>query len=159
MNFTTADLNDANEGEVQITSLLWQSFGNIDRFSGPISTIKCYEDNTLVRTALEAPGEGRVLVIDGGGSTRCALVGDNLAQLGHDNNWQGIVVYGCIRDSAVINGIEIGIKALGTNPRKSVKKGAGDRDIPLQFGDVTFNPGAWLYADADGVLLSNEKLV
>lgn len=158
MTFATADLNDNNEGKVQVVSVLLQSYGKKTRFSGPVSTIKCHEDNTLVRAALEEQGEGRVLVVDGGGSTRCALVGDNLAQMGMENGWQGIVVSGCIRDSVVINDIEIGIKALGTNPKKSVKKGAGDRDIPIQFGDVIFTPGIWLYADEDGVLLSNEKL-
>ncbi|MGI9230029.1 MAG: ribonuclease E activity regulator RraA [Gammaproteobacteria bacterium] len=158
MTFTTADLYDANEGKVQVLSLILQSYGNKRRFSGHISTIRCHEDNTLVRAALEEPGEGRVLVIDGGGSVRCALVGDNLAQLAQENGWQGIVLNGCIRDSAVINELDTGIKALGTNPKKSVKKGIGERDIPVSFGAVDFVPGSWLYADEDGVLLSEKQL-
>jgi len=127
-------------------------------FCGPVATLQCHEDNTLVRAALEEDGEGRVLIVDGGGSIRCALVGDNLAEMGLKNGWQGIVVNGCIRDSAMIAGLDIGIKALGTNPKKSVKKGAGDRDIVLKFADATFTPGDYVYADQDGILLSHVKL-
>ena len=111
-----------------------------------------------MRTALSEQGQGKILVIDGGGSLRCALIGDLLAQLGQDNGWEGIIVSGCIRDSSMIAGIEIGIKALGTSPRKSVKKGVGDRDVPLTFADVTFNPGDYVYADTDGILVSASKI-
>ena len=158
MTFSTADLHDEHEGKVQVANILMQSFGQKTRFSGPISTVKCFEDNSLVRAALEEPGEGRVLVVDGGGSIRCALVGDKLAELGIKNGWEGLVVHGCIRDSAVISTLDIGIKALGTNPRRSVKKGEGERDIVLNFADATFTPGNWLYADEDGILLSPVKL-
>ena len=158
MTFSTADLHDDHEGKVQVASVLMQSFGQKTRFSGPISTVKCFEDNSLVRAALEEPGKGRVLVVDGGASIRCALVGDKLAELGMKNDWEGMVVYGCIRDSAVISTLDIGIKALGTNPRRSVKKGEGERDIVLNFADATFTPGNWLYADEDGILLSPVKL-
>jgi len=126
--------------------------------AGPIATLKLFEDNTLVRKALEQPGSGRVLVVDGGGSTRCALVGDRLATLAKDNGWAGIIVYGCIRDSAVIAGIEVGVKAIGTTPRKSVKRGEGQQDIAVTFGGVTFEPGAHLYADADGVVVAREAI-
>ncbi len=158
MTFSTADLHDDHEGRVQVANILMQSFGQKTRFSGPISTVKCFEDNSLVRAALEEPGAGRVLVVDGGGSIRCALVGDKLAELGMKNGWKGLVVHGCIRDSAVISTLDIGIKALGTNPRRSVKKGEGERDIVLNFADATFTPGNWLYADEDGILISPDEL-
>ncbi len=158
MTFSTADLHDDHEGKVQVANILMQSFGQKTRFSGPISTVKCFEDNSLVRAALEEPGKGRVLVVDGGASIRCALVGDKLAELGIKNGWEGLVVHGCIRDSAVISTLDIGIKALGTNPRRSVKKGEGERDIALNFADATFTPGDWLYADEDGILISPDKL-
>ena len=158
MTFSTADLYDEHEGKVQVANILMQSFGRKTVFAGPISTVKCFEDNSLVRAALEEPGDGRVLVVDGGGSIRCALVGDKLAELGIKNGWDGLVVHGCIRDSAVISTLEIGIKSLGTNPRRSVKQGKGERDITLNFADATFKPGDWLYADEDGILLSHTRL-
>ena len=158
MTFSTADLHDEYEGKVQVANMLLQGYGQKTRFSGPNSTVKCFEDNSLVRAALEEPGRGRVLVIDGGGSIRCALVGDRMAELGMKNGWAGLVINGCIRDSAVISSLNIGIKALGTNPRRSVKKGEGQRDITLNFADATFAPGDWLYADEDGILLSPVKL-
>ena len=158
MTFSTADLHDEHEGKVRVANILMQSYGQKTRFSGPISTVKCFEDNSLVRTALEEPGNGRVLVVDGGGSIRCALVGDKLAELGMENGWEGLIVHGCIRDSAVISTLGIGIKALGANPRRSVKKGVGERDIPLNFADANFTPGDYLYADEDGILLSPVKL-
>ncbi len=158
MSFTTADLYDQFGDNVQVALPMFNDYGSKRIFSGPLSTVKVHEDNSLVRAALEEKGNGRVLVIDGGGSLRCALVGDMLAKLGHENGWEGIIVYGCIRDSSVISGIDIGVKALNTNPKKSVKKGAGDRDIPVQFADTRFIPGAYVYADDDGVLVANEKL-
>ena len=159
MTFSTADLHDEHEGKVQVANLLMQGYGLKTRFCGPISTVRCFEDNSQVRAALEEPGKGRVLVVDGGASIRCALVGDLMAKLGMKNGWEGIVINGCIRDSAVISKLDIGIKALGTNPRRSVKKGAGERDIQLNFGDTAFTPGEYLYADEDGVLVSPMKLV
>ncbi len=158
MTFSTADLYDEHEGKVQVVNALMQSFGQKTKFSGPISTVKCFEDNSLVRAALEEAGKGRVLVVDGGASIRCALVGDNLAEMGMNNGWEGLIVYGCIRDSAVISSLDIGIKALGTNPRRSVKKGTGERDITINFADATFTPGEYAYIDADGILLSPVKL-
>ena len=136
---------------------MFRDYGRKTKFSGPISTLKVHEDNALVRSALEEPGEGRV-VVDGGGSLNCALVGDMLAGIALENTWQGIIVYGCIRDSAIISGMDIGIKALNTNPRKSVKNGIGDRDIPVEFASVKFAPGAYVYADEEGVLVANAKL-
>ena len=158
MSFATADLYDKHEETLQIATPMFNDYGGKISFSGPISTVKVFEDNSLVRAALEEPGEGRVLVVDGEASLRCALVGDMLAVLGKDNGWQGIIVYGCIRDSAVIADIDIGVKALNTNPRKSVKKGIGERDVRVAFADITFNPGDYIYADADGVVVSPKKL-
>lgn len=159
MSFTTADLYDEYGEKLQVAQPLFNDFGGQLKFHGLIATVKVHEDNSLVRATLEEKGKGRVLVIDGGESLRCALVGDLLVQLGKDNGWSGIVVSGCIRDSAVIITIDIGVKALGTNPRKSVKKGAGDRNIPVTFAGVTFTPGHYLYADEDGILVSPEKLI
>jgi regulator of ribonuclease activity A len=118
-----------------------------------------FEDNSLVRKALETDGHGQVLVIDGGGSMRCALVGDQLAQLGVANGWAGIIVYGCIRDSKAIGTMDLGLFALGTHPLKSIKKGAGDTDIPVAFGGVSFVPGQYVYADEDGVIVSEIPLL
>ncbi len=158
MSFATADLYDEHEENVQVATPMFNDYGGKKKFSGPASTVKVFEDNSLVRATLEEPGEGRVLVVDGEGSLRCALVGDMLAILAKDNGWQGIVVFGCIRDSSVIADIDIGVKALNTNPRKSVKKGVGERVVRLVFADVTINPGDYIYADEDGVVISNSKL-
>ena len=159
MSVATADLYDEHGDKVRVVTPMFRDFGARKQFSGPVSTLKVFEDNTLVRSALEEDGAGRVLVVDGGGSLHCALVGDMLAKLGVDNGWQGIVVYGCIRDSAVIAEMDIGVKALNTNPKKSVKKGVGERDIDIEFGGVSISAGDYLYADEDGVLLAKEKLV
>ena len=159
MDFQTTDLCDANEGKVRAVAPMFRSFGGKQRFAGPIRTLKVFEDNALVRSTLEGPGDGCVLVVDGGGSMRCAMVGDQLALLGVKNGWAGIVVYGCIRDSGPIGGMELGVFALGTHPMKSIKKGAGDRDIPVTFGGVTFHPGHYVYADEDGVVVSAEALL
>ena len=154
----TADLYDAHGEALRVMSPIFRDFGGNKSFAGEVVTLKVFEDNSLVRAALEEPGQGRVLVVDGGGSLRCALVGDNLAELGAKNGWAGIVVYGCIRDSAPIAGIAIGVKAIATNPRKSVKKGEGERGVTLRFAEVTIEPGDYLYADVDGVVLSKGKL-
>lgn len=153
----TADLYDAHSDDVHVVDPIFASFGE-ESFSGPIRTVKCHEDNTHVRGLLESPGEGAVLVVDGGGSLRCALVGDQLAQLAIDNGWSGIVVYGCIRDSDTIDEMAIGLKALNTSPRRSLKRGEGRIDVPVTFGGVTFAPGGWLYADSDGVIVSAAPL-
>ncbi len=158
MTFSTADLYDEHEGKVQVVNAFLQNFGGKKHFFGPISTVKCLEDNSLVRAALEEPGRSRVLVVDGGASNRCALVGDMMAKMGMENGWAGLIVYGCIRDSAVVATLPIGIKALGTNPRRSVKKGIGERDVILNFADAAFTPGDCLYADEDGILLSEVEL-
>jgi len=163
MTFKTPDLCDEFEAElgktVRVVAPMFQRYGGRKSFSGQIVTLKIFEDNSLVREMFAENGTGKVLVIDGGGSLRCALVGDQLAILAKKNGWEGAVVYGCIRDSGDINEIDIGVRALNTHPQKSIKKGAGDRNIPVTFGGVTFNPGEWLYADEDGVLLSANSLL
>jgi regulator of ribonuclease activity A len=121
-------------------------------------TIKCFEDNSLVREAVSEPGNGRVLVIDAGGSRRCAMLGDLLAAKAVDNDWAGVVLNGCIRDSADIAVMNLGVKALGTHPLKSVKKGIGERNVPIRFGGVMFAPGQHLYADEDGIVCSETPL-
>lgn len=157
--FKTADLCDEHSDSISIAQPLFKDYGKKISFCGEISTVKCFEDNSLVRKQLEQAGNGRVLVIDGGGSTRCAMVGDILAQMGADNDWNGIVVYGCIRDSGEIATIDIGVKAIGTMPIKSVKKGEGDINIPVHFADVDFIPGQFAYADEDGIILSAHALL
>ena len=159
MTFATADLYDQHEGKVQVALPVFRDYGGREVFCGQIVTVKVFEDNSLVRTALEERVRDKVLVIDGGESLRCALIGDVLAQLGKDHGWQGIIVSGCIRDSTAIATIDIGVKALGTSPRKSVKKGAGQRDIDVIFAGVAFRPGDYVYADTDGILVAAEKIV
>jgi regulator of ribonuclease activity A len=163
MTFKTPDLCDTREAElgnsVRVVAPMFQRYGGRPAFSGQIVTLKIFEDNSLVREAFAENGQGKVLVIDGGGSLRCALVGDQLAILAQKNGWEGVVVYGCIRDSGDINGIDIGVRALNTHPQKSIKKGVGDKNIAVTFGGVTFLPGEWLYADEDGILVSAKPLV
>jgi regulator of ribonuclease activity A len=158
MTLATADLYDTHGDELRVLAPIFKDYGGRAEFHGKVATVKVHEDNALVRAALEQRGDGRVLVVDGGGSLRCALVGDVLAALGATNGWSGILVYGCIRDSAQIGKTDIGVKAIATNPRKSIKKGAGDRDIAVRFAEVLITPGDYLYADRDGVVLSENKL-
>lgn len=127
-------------------------------FNGPIRTVKTSEDNELIKRVLSEPGKGQVLVIDGGGSLRTALVGDRLAALAAANGWAGLVVVGAVRDVAALKEIDIGIKALGSNPWKSSKNGFGLVDVPLHFGNASFQPGQWLYSDQDGLLISKDEL-
>jgi len=163
MTFATCDICDANEDKIAAGTLavlppVFRAFGKRAAFAGPARTLKVFEDNVLVRAALETPGEGHVLVIDGGGSLRCALVGGNLGVLAEKNGWAGIVVNGCIRDSEEINACDIGVRALATHPQRSIRKGVGDKDIQVSIAGVTVKPGDWIYADADGVLVSSAKL-
>ena len=159
MSFKTADLCDEHEGSVRICEPGFISFGGRARFHGPISTIKCFEDNSLVREAVGEPGAGRVLVVDAGGSRRCAMLGDLLAAKAVENGWAGVLMYGLIRDSADIGQMDLGVKALGTIPLKSVKRGVGERDVVVRFAGVTFTPGDHLYADEDGILCSAAALI
>jgi len=159
MTFKTADLCDEFSDDLQIVSPVFQPFGGKKRFSGTIQTVKIFEDNVLVRDLLSQKVNGDVLVVDGGGSLRCALLGDLLTELGCTNGWSGVIVYGCIRDSADINKMPIGVRAIQTHPLKSIKKGWGDKNISVTFAGATFNPGDHLYADEDGIILSKKPLV
>jgi len=164
MSFKTPDLLDDNEartqdGSIRVVAPMFKPFGGRPSFSGQVVTLKLFEDNSLVRTAVGEDGRGKVLVIDGGGSLRCALVGDQLAILAQKNGWEGIIVYGCIRDSDDISRIDLGLRALNTHPLKSVKKGVGDRDLAVTFGGVTFKPEDWIYVDADGIVVSSRPLL
>lgn len=157
--FTTADLWDEYAELLFCADPIFQAFGGKKTIFGKITTLKLFEDNSLVRQQLESEGKGKVLVIDGGGSLRCALVGDRLAALAIQNNWSGIIVNGCIRDSELINNMDVGIRALKTCPVKSIKRNSGEKDVSIKFGGVTFIPNQFVYADSDGILLSQQNLL
>lgn len=130
-----------------------RDFGGVRAFAGELSTVRCHEDNVLLRQRLSEPGRGRVLVVDGGGSLRCALVGGNIGSLARDNGWAGLVLNACVRDVEELAALPVGVKALGACPRPSGKTGEGETDVVVTFGNATFAPGATLYADADGVVV------
>lgn len=159
MEFTTADLCDAFPGLVQVAQPLFREYGGVEKFAGPIETLRVHGDNTLVRETLETPGRGRVLVVDGGGSLRCALVGGRLAGLAQSNGWSGVIVNGCVRDSVEIRQLRVGIRALNAVPMRGGKNGAGERGGTLSFAGVTFAPGRFIYADTDGVLVAERDLL
>jgi regulator of ribonuclease activity A len=158
-NWTTPDLCDAHPEGVAIARPIFRSFGGRRSVCGPIATVRCFEDNSRVREALEEPGAGRVLVIDGGGSLRCALVGDQLGVLGARNGWAGVLVHGCVRDTPALGAMDFGVFALAAHPLKSVKRGMGERDVAVSFAGVTFRAGAVLYADADGIIVAPTALL
>ena len=158
MNKTTCDISDKLHPDVQYLEPVYKIYGAKTSFSGRIVTVKCYEDNLLVEEALKANGKESVLVIDAGGSMNCAMLGDKRAADAINNEWEGILVHGLIRDSVAINGMELGIRALGVYPLKSIKKGVGDSNLIVNFSGVTFTPGEYLYADEDGVIVVKEKL-
>lgn len=163
MTFATCDLCDANEsrlidGTLTVLPPVFRAFGKRASFSGPATTLKVFEDNVLVRATLETPGNGQVLVVDGGGSLRCALVGGNLGVLAQKNGWAGIVVDGSIRDTEELDACDIGVRALAVHPRRSFRNGVGERDLPVSIAGVMVRPEDWIYADADGVLVAAEKL-
>jgi len=156
--FKTADLCDIYSDDVIIMHQQFKSYGKEESFSGKISTIKCLNDNSKVREAVNSEGSNKVLVIDGNASKDCALLGDMLAEAAFKNNWSGIIVNGCIRDSDIIANIGIGVFALSTIPIKSIKKNIGDVDVDVSFMNVTFKPGDYIYADLDGIIISKKKL-
>jgi regulator of ribonuclease activity A len=153
---STSDLFDAHAAVAQTCETQLRSFGSVAAFSGRIATVRCLEDNVLVKQRVAEPGEGRVLVVDGGGSYRCALVGDNVAGAALANGWAGLVLNCCVRDTAELAELGLGILALGTNPKPSAKTGAGELDVPVTFGGCTFTPGATLHADGDGLVVIPE---
>lgn len=150
----TADLVDSIGPDVRSCDVQFRQFGGRAEFAGPISTVRCFQDNALLKSVLSEPGDGGVLVIDGDGSLHTALVGDVIAELARTNGWAGLIINGAVRDSATLRGMDIGIKALGTNPRKSTKTGAGERDVEVTLGGVTFVPGEIAYSDDDGIVVA-----
>jgi regulator of ribonuclease activity A len=158
MDFLTTDLCDQFSDELTVCAPIFRDYGGSRRFAGPVATIKCFEDNSRVRDLVAEPGAGRILVIDAGGSMRRAVLGDLLAKSAAGSGWRGFVIYGCIRDSVAINAMPVGVKALGTHPLKTDKRGEGQRDLPVSFANVTFHPGDWLYADEDGVVVARREL-
>lgn len=158
MSVATADLCDQHIEHLRILHPIFQDFGANHSFYGQVATVKVFEDNVLVREALQESGESQVLVVDGGGSYRCALIGDKLVQLAIENGWNGIVVYGCIRDTKTIGKMPLGVKALNASPVKSIKRGEGRKNVQTHFAGTTINPGDFLYADTDGIVLANEAL-
>jgi regulator of ribonuclease activity A len=159
MPVATADLCDEFGAEVRVAEPLFRDWGGSVAFAGPVETLRVMEDNALVRQVLESPGRGRVLVVDGGGSLRSALVGGNLAALAYQNGWTGIVVHGCVRDTDEIRALPLGVKALQAVPRKSGKSGAGEQGVPVTFAGVTFSRGCHLYADRDGIVVAERDLL
>jgi regulator of ribonuclease activity A len=157
--FRTADLCDEFGVLCTCCALQFHDFGRCSAFFGRIRTVKCVDDNALVRRVLGTQSDGEIMVVDGGGFLRSALVGDQLAELAIRNGWGGIVVFGAVRDSAVLRGMEIGVKALGTNPRRAGRSGVGQSDVPVTFGNVVFRPGDWIYSDPDGILVAAQDLL
>ncbi len=155
MSWTTCDLCDAYEALARVPQLTWRDFGGRVRFAGVIATVKCFEDNSRIKELGAAPGKGRVLVVDGGGSLRCALVGDMIGADFQRNGWAGLVVWGAVRDTAELGRLDLGVKALGATPRRSVRRGEGVTDVALAFGGVAWRPGDVLFADEDGIVLLN----
>jgi regulator of ribonuclease activity A len=159
VNFATADLIDEHSAELASCETQFRSYGGRDRFCGPVRTVRCLEDNALIKTILGTPGSGGVLVVDGGGSLRSALVGDMIAGSAVANGWSGVVINGAVRDVAALRRLDLGLRALGSNPRRSAKEGAGETGVPVSFGGVDFVSGMWLYADEDGIVLAARPLI
>jgi regulator of ribonuclease activity A len=159
MPVVTADLCDEFGAEVRVAEPLFRDWGGSVAFAGAIETVRVFEDNALVRRVLESHGRGRVLVIDGGGSLRTALVGGNLAALAHRNEWVGLLIHGSVRDSEELRTVPIGIKAMATVPRKSGQRGEGEQGVPVTFAGLTFARGCHLYADRDGVIIADRDLL
>ena len=160
--FSTCDFCDVHKADVsgtfRVLPPVFQSYGGKPVFAGPVTTVKCHEDNSLVKAAVESPGEGRVLVVDGGGSLRRALVGGNLAAAAARNGWAGLVVDGCVRDVAELKAAAVGIRALALMPLPTERRGEGQRDVAVLIQGVWVRPGDWLYADADGIVVSAQAL-
>lgn len=157
MPIVTPDICD-DHPEVQVVDPGFRNYGGVTAFGGPIVTVKCFEDNSLVKELVATPGQGRVMVVDGGGSRRCALLGDMLAEKAAASGWAGLIIYGCVRDVDVLGQTSLGVQALGSHPRKSNKRGVGEQDIPVTFSGVTFQPGHYVYADNNGIVVSEKPL-
>ena len=157
MDWTTPDLCDAHP-EVQVVEPRFRGFGGRVAFHGAIATVRCHEDNSRVRELAGTPGQGRVMVVDGGGSLRRALLGDQIAANAARNGWAGFLIHGAVRDVEVLAQLDLGVQALATHPMKTEKRGLGEMDVPVRFAGVDFHPGHWLYADANGVIVSMRPL-
>lgn len=149
----TSDIVDQYGDRAAVCAVAFRRFGGLESFEGEISTVRCFEDNVLLKRQVSEPGRGRVLVVDGGGSMRVALMGDMIAGMAVTNGWAGLVLNACVRDVAALRELNLGIKALGPTPLPSAKTGAGELDVPVTFGDVTFTPGAMLFSDDDGIVV------
>lgn len=156
-DFTTPDLSDAHP-DAAVLPFQWQRFGRRERFAGPVSTVACFEDNSRVAEAVDEPGAGRLLFVDGRGSLDRSLLGDRLAEKASANGWAGVVVIGAVRDVEIIDTLDIGVFALGICPRKTDKRGVGDRDVTVNLAELAIAPGDWVYADRNGVLVSAAPL-
>jgi regulator of ribonuclease activity A len=156
--FTTPDLCDDHPDEVRVLAPVLRTFGGREAFFGQAVTVRCHEDNSRVKDLVGTPGEGRVIVVDGGGSTARALLGDVLAQAAADNGWAGLVIHGAVRDVEILRTIDLGVQALGAIPLKTQRMGVGDVGLAVSFGGVTVDPGDWVYADANGVVVSSRAL-
>jgi regulator of ribonuclease activity A len=159
MDFATADLIDDFGDELHSCETQFRQYGARTAFAGPIATVRCHRDNGLVKRILGTPGEGRVLVVDGGGSLASALMGDMIAASAVRNGWAGVVINGAVRDVMALRTLDLGVKALGSNPRKSAKDGAGETGVPVSFGGVEFRPGDHLYSDEDGIVTASRPLL
>ncbi|GHB12318.1 MULTISPECIES: ribonuclease E activity regulator RraA [Streptomyces] len=149
----TADLADQYEHRLRVCGVQFTTYGGVRSFAGPVRTVSCREDNALLHELLRTPGDGAVVVVDGGGSLDTTLFGDRMATRARDNGWAGVIVYGAVRDSVALGGTRLGVQALGTNPRRAGKTGRGAVDVPVSFGGITFAVGDVLHADEDGVVL------
>ncbi len=143
---------------IQVVEPMFSNFGGRDSFGGQIVTLKCFEDNSLVKEQIALDGKGKVLVVDGGGSLRCAMLGDMVAEQASKNGWEGLLIYGCVRDVDMLAQTDLGVQALASHPKKSEKRGIGELNVPVTFGGVTFKPGDYLYADNNGVIISPSPL-
>jgi regulator of ribonuclease activity A len=157
-DFKTTDLYDDHLEDLQVAAPIFRDFGGHTKFYGQIVTLKAVDDNSFLKQSFEQDGTGKVLVVDASASMRCAMMGDMMADLGASNGWHGVIINGCIRDSADVAKVDIGVKALATIPRKTSKRNQGILNIPVHFADVTFNPNAYVYADEDGIVISKIKL-
>lgn len=158
MTLSVPDICDRYPGELQVLEPLFTEFGGKGKFQGEVATVKCFEDNSVVKQVLGADGKGKVLVVDGGGSPRCALLGDMLAAMAADNGWQGVVVNGCVRDVEILENISIGVRALAAHPKRSMKRGAGQAEEAVHFAGADIHPGHYLYADQNGIVVVDRRL-
>jgi len=158
MTFSTPDICDDFLADLQVLEPLFSEYGASEPFSGEVVTIKCFEDNTLLKQTLGTDGTGKVMVVDGGGSLRRGLLGDLLAATAADNGWQGVVINGCVRDVEILKTIRLGVRALNCHPVRSDKRNEGQLNVPVAFAGVNFRPGQYLYADENGILVADSKL-